>query len=138
MPTDVELVREGYAALNDALETGEFRPFIEFVEQRCEPEIVLKPAGVFPESAEMRGHEGMMRLLTGQAEAFETLRIKPQEFIEVGDRIVVPVSFGGRARHSGLDVEVSVAHVWTIRSHKALRLDMYRSKPEALKAVDRD
>ena len=137
MSLDVELVHQGYGALNEAFESGDFQPFIEFIEQRCDPRIVLKPAGVFPESAEMRGHEGMMRLLTAQAEAFETLRIEPHEVVEVRDRIVVSVSFGGRARHTGLDVDVSVAHVWTVRNHKALRLDMYASKTDALEAVEK-
>jgi ketosteroid isomerase-like protein len=137
MSLDVELVHQGYAALNEALETADFQPFIAFIEQRCDPKIVLKPAGVFPESAETRGREGMMRLLTAQAEAFERLRIEPQEVIEAGDRIVVSVSFGGRARHTGLEVDVSVAHVWTLHNHKALRLDMYSSKAEALEAVEK-
>lgn len=135
MSQDVDLLLQGYSALNEALATGDFRPFVAFIEQRCDPQIVLKPAGVFPESAEMRGHEGMMQVLTSQAEAFETLRIEPQDFIEIGNRIAVGVRFGGRARYTGLGIDISVAHVWTIHDHKALRLDMYESQAEALEAV---
>jgi ketosteroid isomerase-like protein len=135
MSEDVELLRQGYGALNVALETGQWDLFAEFIEQRCDPDIVLKPAGVFPESAEVRGHTGMLRVLTTQAEAFETLRIQPHDFVEADDQVIASVRFGGRARYSGIDVDISVAHVWTIHDHKALRLDMYQSKAEALEAV---
>jgi ketosteroid isomerase-like protein len=48
---------------------------------------------------------------------------------------VVPLRFGGTARHTGIDATFSVVHVLTIRDHKIARLDMYQSRDEALKAV---
>jgi ketosteroid isomerase-like protein len=96
---DIELLRRSYERWNEAYKTGEFLPLIE---ELCDPEIVLRPAGILPESSEMRGHEGVLRFTTNQAEAFEALSVEPEEFIDAGERVVVPVRLGGRARHTGL------------------------------------
>jgi|SRR5208283_3090630 len=110
---DVKRARLTFAALNDAFKAGDLRPFLtEF----CDRQIVLKPAGIFPETAEtrgqdaeMRGHDGMLRFATMQAEAFDEFHVEPLEYIDAGDRVVVPLRFGGRARHTGLDVEFDLS-----------------------------
>jgi ketosteroid isomerase-like protein len=129
---NVELARRGYSALNDAYRTGDFQ---RAMEEFCDPEIVLTPSGVLPESSEMRGHEGMARFVALQTEAFEEFWVEPLDFIDAGDRVVVPVRFGGRASHTGLDVAFEVVHVLTARDGKWTRIDMYVSTDEALKAV---
>ena len=129
---NVELARRGYAALNEAYQTGEF---LSAVQEFCDPEIVLRPSGILPESSEMRGHEGLLRFAGLQTEAFEEFWVEPQEFIDAGDRVVVPVRFGGLAQHTGLEVVFDVVHVCTARDGKWTRIDMYVSKAEALEAV---
>ena len=129
---NVEMARRGYAALNEAFKTGEFLPAIQ---EFCDPEIVLKPSGILPESREMHGHEGMLQFLAIQAEAFEAFSVEPHEFIDAGDRVVVPVRFGGRAVHTGLDVHFDVVHVCSARNGKWKRIDMYVGRNEALEAV---
>ena len=61
--------------------------------------------------------------------------IRPEEFIEVGDRVVVPYRMGGHARHTGIEVEFAFAHVFTMRDEKVVRLDVFESKAAALEAV---
>jgi ketosteroid isomerase-like protein len=132
---NLELARTGYAAMNRAYATGDWQTFTRHLEATCHPEVVLKPSGILPESAEMHGREGILQFAIAQTEAFEEMWIEPQEFIDAGDRVAVPVRLGGRARHTGLDIEFSVVHVWTIRDGKSERLDMFRTKAEALEAV---
>lgn len=129
---NVEIARRGYEALNNAYKTGEFMPAIE---STSTPDVVLKTSGSFPETGEYHGHDGMRAFIANQAEVFEEMSIQPEEIIDAGDRLVVPLRFGGKARHSGIETHFSVVHVWTIRDGKAARLDMYRSKAEALEAV---
>jgi ketosteroid isomerase-like protein len=129
---NVEIVRGSYVSLNDAYKTGDYqRPIQEF----CHPDVVLRTSGMFPETGEYLGYEGLQEFTTNQAEAFEEMSIQPAEFIDVGAQVVVPVRFGGTARHSGIETTFSVVHVWTIRDRKISRLDMYRSREDALKAV---
>ena len=61
--------------------------------------------------------------------------VTAQEFIDAGDKVVVPVRFGGRAVHTGIAVAFDVVHICTARDGRWTRLDMYASKAEALKAV---
>jgi ketosteroid isomerase-like protein len=83
----------------------------------------------------MYGHEGMRRFIALQTEAFEGFWVEPQDYIDAGDQVVVPLRFGGRARYTGLDVAFEVVHVLTMGDRKWTRVDMYVSKAEALKAV---
>ena len=129
---NVELALEGYEALNAALRIGDFR---EALERFCDPEIVLMPSGVMPESSEMHGHEGLLRFVTLQTEAFEDFSVEPLAFIDAGEKVVVPVRFGGRASHTGLEVRFEVVHVCTARNGKWSRLDIYATESEALAAV---
>jgi ketosteroid isomerase-like protein len=130
--TSVDVARAAYRDLADALRSGDAAGTVE---RWCDPEIVLKPSGLFPDSSGMRGREGMLRFLQTQAEAFELFVVEPLEFIDAGDRVVVPVRFGGRARHTGLEIDFSAVHVLTLRDRTLLRIDIYGSKPEALEAV---
>ena len=90
---------------------------------------------MFPETGEYHGYAGLREFTTNQAEAFEQMWVQPAEFIDAEDRVVVPLRFGGKARHTGIEAAFSVVHVWTIRDRRVSRLDMYRGREEALQAV---
>jgi ketosteroid isomerase-like protein len=121
-----------YERINHAYETGEYQgPIEEF----CHPDVVLSTSGMFPETGEYRGFDGLREFTTNQAEAFEAISVQPSEFIDAGDQVVVPLRFGGKARHSGIEATFSVVHVWSIRERKISRLDMFQSRDEGLKAV---
>ena len=100
-----------------------------------DPAIVLRTADTFVESGEWRGYEGLLRFTSEQMQAFEQMWIEPEEFIDAGDVLVVPVRFGGRARHTGIDVEFSYVYVITIQNGRTVRVDVYESKAQALEAV---
>jgi len=126
-------------ALHLAHETGDFGEFLPGLEELIDPEAVLRtPEGsMFPEAGtkEWHGREGLMRFMVGQTDGFKEMWIKPHEYIDAGDRVVVPLRFGGRARHTGIEVEFDVVHVLTIRERRLSRLDIYLNKAEAVKAA---
>jgi ketosteroid isomerase-like protein len=128
----IEVARRAYAALNDGYRTRDFLPGILEI---CDPEVVVKPSGMFPEQEELHGHEGMRGFLSRQSEAFEEMWIEPGEFIDAGERAMVPFRFGGRARHSGIETEFSLFHVWTVRNGLVVGLDMCRTEAEAREAA---
>jgi ketosteroid isomerase-like protein len=133
---NVDWARRGYAILNAAYKSGDVNDLLSLAEETWDPDIVLSTTGkMLPESGEWRGHEGLLRFTTAQMEAFSQMWIEPQEYIDADDRLVVPVRFGGRARHTGIEVEFSAVHVFTLRNGKATRLDVFVSKAEALEAV---
>jgi ketosteroid isomerase-like protein len=134
---DVETFRRGYEAINGAYRSGDMAEVRSLLEENWDPDFVMQPAGVLPDSEQRphRGHDAFLDFLANQMEAFSEMWIQPDEFIELGDRLVVPYRMGGRARHTGIDVEFAFAHVFTIQDEKVVRLDIYKSKAVALDAV---
>jgi ketosteroid isomerase-like protein len=129
---NVEIVQRIYENLKDAYKTGDY---MQPIEDFCHPDVVLKTSGMFPETGDYSGYAGLRAFTANQAEALEQMWAKPAEFIDAEDRVVVPLRFGGKARHTGIEAAFSVVHVWSIRGRRASRLDMYRGREEALKAV---
>jgi ketosteroid isomerase-like protein len=147
---NVEIVRRLYEdgeaayyrrieALHEANESGDFSEFKAATEEMIDPDFVLRAPedSPFPEAGtrEWRGREGFLRFVAGQAEGFDAMSLEPEEFIDAGDRVVVPLQFGGEARFTGLEVKFAVVHVATIRDRKLARLDIYMSRAEALQAA---
>jgi ketosteroid isomerase-like protein len=71
------------------------------------------------------------------AEVFDDYRMVPEEFIDAGsDQVLVFSREGGRGKGSGAEVQTHpTAHLWTIRDGKAIRMQSYWERTEALKAV---
>ena len=147
---NVEIVRRMYEeaeaayygrldALHEAHETGDFGEFLPSAEELLHPDFALESPedSPFPEAGtrEWRGREGFLRFVAGQAEGFDAMSLEPEEFIDAGDSVVVPLQFGGQARFTGLEVKFAVVHVATIRDRKLARLDIYMSRAEALQAA---
>jgi ketosteroid isomerase-like protein len=125
---NLEIARQGYDAYN---REGPYA-IIEYLDPEIEwgtPEQDPFMTGTYS------GHEGVRRFLDQFFELFEEARIEPEEFIETGDRVVVPFQFTARTRESGIEVSERWAHVWTIRAGKAVRLDQYTDPDKALNAA---
>jgi ketosteroid isomerase-like protein len=125
---NVEIVRRGYRALNEG--------GIEAALELFDPDIEVDfPPEVSPEPQTLRGHDAIRRWFEALAEVMEGVRIEPEEFIETGDRIVVPVQLIGTGRGSGIEAVQRVTQVWTLRNGRAVRMDAYADKASALEAV---
>ena len=62
--------------------------------------------------------------------------IRLDKFIEVDeDRFIAAISFGGRARHTGIPVELHPFHVFNLRDGRILRWQVFRTRQEALEAA---
>jgi ketosteroid isomerase-like protein len=125
---NVEIVRRGYEAFADG------RVDLEILD----PEIEWRGPREFPDLAEPHyGHEGVMQYLAKVGEALDDYRMVAEEFIEVGeDQVLVFAREGGRGKGSGLDVETHpTAHLYTLRDGKAVRMQSYWERSEALEAA---
>jgi ketosteroid isomerase-like protein len=131
---NVELVRRGYTAMREAYEAGDIEPVID---EFCHPDVVFNTEALtrYPRRGEWHGEEGLLNFGLGQMEAFEKMWLEPDDFIDAGDRVLVPLRIGGKARHTGLPVEFSVIHAVTVRDGKTARIDVYERLEEAIKAA---
>jgi ketosteroid isomerase-like protein len=125
---NVEIVREGYETLN---ERG-VEAMLAFIDPDFEMEV---PPDVSPEPQIARGHEGVRHWFESAAEALEEIRIEPEEFIDAGNEVVVPVRMIGRGRGSGIEAEQRVTQVWTLRNGRAVRMTVFLDRESALKVL---
>jgi ketosteroid isomerase-like protein len=134
---DLHRTRRGYAALDDAYRSGDIHAFAPMLEEFWDSEIVLETAGFLPDSRTVQGRDAVLGVLAAQLEPFEpgSMFFRPAEFIDAGDRVVVPYRFGGKARHTHIEVEFTFVHVVTIRDGKAVHVQVYETKEEALEVL---
>ena len=95
VPSDkVALAREAYDAFN--------RQDLGAVLERLDKAIQWRMHERFTRVPRVyEGHEGVREVFDAFNENFDEFKTEPDEFIEVGDRIVVPVTMRGLAKGSG-------------------------------------
>jgi ketosteroid isomerase-like protein len=87
---------------------------------------------------EWRGLEGAIGFVANQMEVLEGMWMRVDEFIDVDeDRFIVGIAFGGKARHTGLPVELHPFHLFRVRNGRILRWQIFSTRKEALEAVGR-
>ena len=67
--------------------------------------------------------------------AWSEFSMEPDEFLDVGERVVVVFRMRAKRASSGVAVERRDAMVFELRDGKTVRLDYYNSRAEALEAV---
>jgi ketosteroid isomerase-like protein len=85
--------------------------------------------------SELRGVEAMRAEVTQMTEAFEDVHYEIEDLLDLGDRIVVRVRGSAQGRRSGIRIDGTLGHVWTLRGGQAERFDVYGTWGEALNAV---
>jgi ketosteroid isomerase-like protein len=81
-----------------------------------------------------RGPEAMGRAWAEWLDAFEDFSVHAEEMIEEGDRVLVMVRFGGRAKGSGVAMEAirdRGANLFEIRGGRVVKLFLYGDRDEA-------
>ena len=124
---NVGVVRRSY----DAFSRGDFPAVLEMMD----PEIEWVDQDSLPWGGAYRGHEAFGQHMQRFGANFEEFRIEPRDFLDAGDRVVVLGRFAGRA--AGGEFDVGLAHVWTLRDGKAVRVESYLDTAKVLEALGR-
>jgi ketosteroid isomerase-like protein len=91
-----------------------------------------------PDPRTFRGREGLEGLVQGWLDTWEDNLFEaaePQEFIEVGDHVVVPMRAMVRGKASGVPVEILETYDFRIAGGKVAEVQEYRTKEQALEAL---
>ena len=97
-------------------------------------DIVIHDRPEAPDARTYRGRDGAREALAVSDESFESFTMTPEEMISVGDQhVVVVLRMSGRGRGSGVPVEETIAHLWTVRGGKAVKLQVYSDPADALR-----
>jgi ketosteroid isomerase-like protein len=91
-----------------------------------------------PDAGTYHGHDGVRRLLARFEEVLEDMRFEPLEFIQAGERIVVPLQWSARGTMSGAVVAERQGETWvfTVRGAQVSEIHEYPTKEQALAAVE--
>jgi uncharacterized protein len=124
---NVEVVRRIYAAFNN----DEGRSILHLFDPGIEWDTLAMLRG----TEVYRGYSGLRNFLATWLSAFEDYQVAPQEFIDAGSEVVVPILQRGRGKAAGVEAEWRFVHVWSLRRGKVVRLRTYADKAGALEAV---
>jgi ketosteroid isomerase-like protein len=122
---NLEVARAGYEAFQ--------RSDLETVLSLTDPEVEIYLPATLPNSGTFHGHEGYMTWLGQWLEAWDNFQIEVREMEPVGERhVVTTIHQSGIGRNSGIPVDMDVAYMLDIREGKAVALQMYMTREEAV------
>jgi ketosteroid isomerase-like protein len=70
-----------------------------------------------------KGLEGLSTRLRRLFEALEDVRFEAEQYVDLGDQVLVVVVFRARGRSTGIEVAERYGHLWTMSRGKAIRLE---------------
>jgi ketosteroid isomerase-like protein len=89
----------------------------------------------WPEQQVYEGVDGARAFLSEWTNAWEDWELELEALHDAGDRVVALLHQRGRAKESGMPVEMSFGQVWTLRDGKQVRTEVYSERAEALQAA---
>ncbi len=99
-------------------------------------EIEFARVGLGPEDGTSIGPDGMASVFRSWLSAWRDWKLVAENYLEVdGERVLVPYSFTGRGKASGMEVgqlRTAGAHLFHIRAGKVARLTVYADPNRAL------
>jgi ketosteroid isomerase-like protein len=96
-----------------------------------DPDVVYGVA----QEAPARGREAVRAIWERWETSFEELETDPEEFIDAGEHVVVPVRYRGRGRGSGVEFDQRSYDVCTVRNGLVVRKQEFADRDEALRAA---
>jgi ketosteroid isomerase-like protein len=125
---NVEIVRAAIAAyMSD--DEATFRKL-------AAPDIVMSSRPDQPDVREHHGYDGMLRASAEWLEAWDEHTFGAAHMWDVGDFVFVRTHESGRGRISGARIETESIFVYTLSGHTIVRIQIFGSEEEALKAVE--
>ena len=97
----------------------------------ADPGIVWNPV----EESSAQGHDAVRASTARWKGEWDDYELIPEEFADVGDRVVVTVRFRARGRGSGVEVDARLYDVFTLRDGMIVRMDQFAERSEALEAL---
>ena len=119
---------QGYAAAN--------RRDFDLLVIGLDPGIELHPIAMAPDmDAIYHGHAGYREAWRALLESFEDLRLDPQEFLDLGDRLLVTIEWSGHGAESGVSIGQQGFQLFTMRRGLIVRHDDFFDRAVALEAA---
>ena len=116
------------------IEAGNRRDF-EAIAEGMDPLIEWNDQRELPGAASHRGGQAVLRRLRVVLEEWADFRVEAQQFVEAGEHVVITSRVSAKGQVSGAPVERVTFAVNEYRAGRLVRVSIYGTKAEALKAV---
>jgi uncharacterized protein len=124
---NVEIVRSVYAD-PDGLTAG--------ASGKVAPDAEFDFSAVYPDRPIVKGIEELRRFRDSGPWGGSPIHFEPECFYDVDDdRVLAFVRVSARGHESGVDVDIRVAHEWTVRDGLVVRFKAYGDRDQALEAI---
>jgi ketosteroid isomerase-like protein len=97
------------------------------------PDVIARPPEGWPEPGPFVGREAVIHQWEQMRETWDADALRPTDFIEVGDRVVV--SFIWRGAGHGPELNMELTGVYTLREGKITVFEFFWDHSKALEAV---
>jgi ketosteroid isomerase-like protein len=125
---NVEIVRRSY----EALDRRDWSELHDLIDPDFEGDL---SRNIFNPDV-YRGFAGIERWLGGVEDMWEDFHVVPTELTDVGDNVIAAVTVSGKGKESGVEVQMRLFAVWTLRNLKVVRtIGGLRDRAEALEAA---
>jgi ketosteroid isomerase-like protein len=124
---NVEAVR----AIHERFSEGDFRASVDLLDRH----IVFVGMPDAPDAEALLGPEAVAKAMRGYFETWANFTLKAEEFIPVGESVLVKVRHQGVARISGVPTDAHYFQLWTFRGHKVIRIETFSERAPALEAA---
>ncbi len=125
---NVEVVRGAFDAFS--------RDDIEGVLRLCDENIVITQPPELPgASPQQRGHSGVLEAFEIWPEQWDDYRIEIHRMTDCGDHVLVTTRQCGRGKQSGIQVEMEIMFVFTVRDEKITEMQIFMREDQALEAA---
>jgi ketosteroid isomerase-like protein len=126
--SNADLVRRGFEAMRE----GDVDALLPFIHPDFE---ATTPPGLAAEPDTYRGAEGIRRYFDSFYDAMDRVNFEPEDFIQVGERVVVPLTLRARGRTTGIETAQEAVTIWDVKDGKAIRIEVYATLEEAMAAA---
>jgi len=125
---NVDVIRRGYE---------HFRASGEMHGEITTPDFVwdMSKFRGWPEQQTYEGVEGARSFLRDWTEAWDDWKLEVVGLYDAGEQVVAVMRQQGRAKATGLNVDMTFAQVWTVRDGMQARMEMYADPAEAFEAT---
>jgi ketosteroid isomerase-like protein len=124
---NVESIKQMY----DAYARGEYGLGLSYLD----PEIEFSQPAEEPGAGTFHGHQGVIQAFAHWTREWDDYRVDAYELVDAGDQVLARTRHHGRGKTSGVEVEMLIFQLWTLRGGKVVRAKMYYDESEALEAA---
>ena len=128
--------RENLEVVRLQIEAANRRDWAAVMSAYDEDVVLVASTSVGPDAGVMCGREAVGTWWGDWFRSFgKDYTFDVEDLRSIGDRVLCVARHRGHGRASGVEVEWSTAYVYTVRVAKIVRIELYASRAEALKAA---